>query len=145
MSQDSTRCQQIWLLTSKGHVGTHSQHSKFNMFHLQILVLLTGPTSQLQKAYNNWQLNQEKPKCWHCQGEYYKKDCPTASKPKFPPKYKSTKEKQCNLIKTFHKKFQDRRQINELCTPASYSSEEFNNFISEFKNIMLEDLDDSSA
>ena len=41
--------------------------------------------------------------------------------------------------------FQDRRQINELCTPASDSHEEFNNFIAEFENIMLEDLDDSSA
>ena len=24
---------------------------------------------------------QKKPKCWHCQGEHYKKDCPTAPKP----------------------------------------------------------------
>ena len=88
---------------------------------------------------------QEKCKCWHCQGEHYKKDCPTALKPSSPPKYKSTKEKQCNLIKTFHKKFQDRRQINTLCTPASDSSEECNNFIAEFESIMLEDSDDSSA
>ena len=27
---------------------------------------------------------QEKPKCWHCQGEHYKKDCPTAPKPSSP-------------------------------------------------------------
>ena len=44
---------------------------------------------------------QEKPKCGHCQGEHYKKDCPTAPKQSSPTKYKSTKEKQCNLIKTF--------------------------------------------
>ena len=43
------RMLQIWLLTSNGHVDTHSQHLKFNMFHLQILVLLTGPTSWLQE------------------------------------------------------------------------------------------------
>ena len=64
---------------------------------------------------------------------------------RFLPKYKSTKEKQCNLIKTYRKKFQDRRQINKLCTSASKSSKEFNNFISEFENIMLEDLADPSA
>ena len=43
------------------------------------------------------------------------------------------------------KKCQDRRQINELCTPANDSCKEFNNFISEFKNIMLEDSDDFSV
>ena len=42
-------------------------------------------------------------------------------------------------------KFQDRRQMNEICTTASDSKEEFNNFISEFKNIMLEDSGDSPA
>ena len=62
-----------------------------------------------------------------------------------PPKYRSTREKQHNLIKTYHKKFQDRRQVKKLCTPVNNSGKEFNNFISEFKNIMLEDSDDSSA
>ena len=88
---------------------------------------------------------QEKPKCWHCQGEHYKKDHLTVPKPGSPLKYKFTKEKQCNLIKTYHKRFQDRRQINELCTPAGDSGKEFNNFISEFENIILEDSIDSSA
>ena len=89
---------------------------------------------------------QEKPKCcWHCQGEYYKKDWLTAPKQSSPTKYKSTKEKKHNLIKTFHKKFQDKRQINEISTPTSDSNEEFNNFLSEFENIMLEDSGDSSA
>ena len=88
----------------------------------------------------------DKPKCWHCQGEHYKKDCPTTPKQSSPSKYKSTKEKQHNLIKTFHKKFQDKRQINEISTPASDNCNmEFNNFNSEFENIMLEDSDDSSA
>ena len=27
---------------------------------------------------------QEKPKCWHCQGDHYKKDCQTAPKPSSP-------------------------------------------------------------
>ena len=89
----------------------------------------------------------EKPKCWHHQGEHFKKDCPTAPKQSsLPPKYKSTKEKQHTLIKTFCKKFQDKRQIDKISTPAGDScNEEFSNFISEFENIMLEDSDDFSA
>ena len=82
----------------------------------------------------------DKPKCWHCQGDHPKKDCPTALKQGSPSKYKSTREKQCNLLKTFYKKFQDKRQINKISAPADdNSNEKFNNFISEFKNIMLED------
>ena len=60
-------------------------------------------TRNIQQPSNR----QEKPKCWHCQGEHYKKDCPMAPKPSSPPKYKSTKDKQHNLIKTYDKKFQD--------------------------------------
>ena len=49
-------------------------------------------------------------------------------------------------MKTLCKRFQDRRQINEISTPVDdNSNEEFNNFISEFENIMLKDSDDSSA
>ena len=73
------------------------------------------------------------------------KDCLTAPKPSSPPKYMSTKDKQHNLINTYHKKFQDRRQTNELYTPVGDSSEEFIDFISEFENIMVEDSDDSSV
>ena len=79
-------------------------------------------------------------------GDNFKKDCPTAPKQGSPSKYKSTKEKQHNLIKSFGKTFQDRRQINEISAAADdNSNEEFNNVISEFENIMLEDSDDSSA
>ena len=78
-------------------------------------------------------------------GKTLQKGLPNSPQGKYPTKYKSAKEKQCNLIKMFCKKFQDKRQINEISTPASDSNEEFNNFLSEFKNIMLEDLDDFSA
>ena len=83
---------QIWLLTSKGHIGTHSNHSKFNMFHPQILVLLTGPTGRLQKAYNNCQLDRKNPNIGIARENTTKRNVqhPQA---KFPPKYKSTKEK----------------------------------------------------
>ena len=52
---------QIWLLTSKGHMDTHSQQLKFNMIHPQILVLLTDPTSQLQETYSNPQIDRKNP------------------------------------------------------------------------------------
>ena len=84
------------------------------------------PTKSIQQL-SMWP---DKPKCGHCQGNHFKKNCPTAPKQGFTPKYKSTKEKKHNLIKTFHKMFQDRRQINEICTTADdNSNEEFNNFI----------------
>ena len=97
---------------------------EFNMFHPQILVLLTAD----YKKYATTIKPTGNPKCWHCQGEHYKKDCPTTPKPSSPPKYKSTKEKQDNLIKTYHKKFHNRRQINKLCTPASNPSEGIQQF-----------------
>ena len=47
----------------------------------------------------------EKPKCWHCQGDHYKKDCPTAPKQSLPTKQLLTKDKQHNLIKIFARSF----------------------------------------
>ena len=77
-----------------------------------------------------------------------KKDCPTAPKQGSPqPTYKTTKEKQFNLIKTFCKRFQDRRsQINEISAPSEDDSyDKFNKFFSEFEIMMMEVSDDSSA
>ena len=48
----------------------------------------------------------EKPKCWHCQGDHYRKDCPTAPKQSPPTKQLLTKDKQHNLIKNLCKTFQ---------------------------------------
>ena len=41
-----------------------------------------------QAVYKNTQNTAclEKPKCWHCQGDHYKKDCPTAPKQSPPHK-----------------------------------------------------------
>ena len=40
------------------------------------------PTARNIQQPSNWQ---EKPKCWNCQGEHYKKNYPTAPKPSPPP------------------------------------------------------------
>ena len=88
----SCRMLQIWLLTSKGHVGIHSQHSMFNMFHLQILVPLTGPASHLQKAYNNHQLNWENPNVGIARENTSKRTAPQPLN-KVPPKIQIHKGK----------------------------------------------------
>ena len=56
-------------------------------------------------------LKADKIKCWHCQGDHLKKDCPTAQQQSSSsqPKYHLTKERHHNLIKSFCKKFQDRK------------------------------------
>ena len=41
--------------------GYSLPYLKSNMFHPQILVLLKGPTDQLQKAHNNHQLDRKSP------------------------------------------------------------------------------------
>ena len=47
------------------------------------------PTKSVQESSTQ----PDKPKCWYCQGDHFKKDCPTAPKQCSPqPKYKSTKE-----------------------------------------------------
>ena len=102
------------------------------------------PHSQSMKNTQNT-AHLEKPKCGHCQGDHYKKDCPTAPKQSPPAKQLSTKDKQHNLIKKFCKTFQDHWQISKVYTSTSDNTEDVNNFISEFKNIMLEDSDDSSV
>ena len=95
-------------------------------------------------------LKADKMKCWHCQGNHLKRDCPTtpqqnsSSQPKSYP----GKEKQHNLIKSFYKRFQNRTsQINQ----ATISSED-NNFDNklnqcflEFENMMTKDANDMSS
>ena len=115
-----------------------------NTFQLQILIPLTGPTSHLQKVYNNHQHDQINPNVGIAKRITSKRTVPQPLN-MVPPNYKTTKEKQHNLIKTFCKRFQDRRQINEISTPAEdNSNNEFDKFFSEFENLMMEDSDDSS-
>ena len=102
------------------------------------------PPTKSVKQLSTWP---DKPKCWHCQGDHLKRDCPTAPKQGSPqPKYKTTKEKQRHLIKPFCKRFQDRSQINKISAPSEdHCNDELNKFFSEFKSMMMEDSDDSSA
>ena len=106
------------------------------MFDIQYVSSTNSSSSYMShkpptKGIQQQSTQPDKPKCWHCQGDHFKKDCATAPKQGSPSKYISTKERQCNLIKTFCKKFQDKRQINKISTPTSeICNEEFNTFIS---------------
>ena len=103
------------------------------------------PTKETQQS----NLRLEKLKCWHCQVDHLKKDCPTVnpqskslhSKPQF------YKEKQCKLIRSFQIRFQNKKeQVNKITTASEddSSNDQLNQFFSEFKKLMCEDADDTS-
>ena len=93
-------------------------------------------------------LKHDKLKCWHWQGDHLKKDCPTVphQRNSLPSKPQISKEQQHNFIKSFQKRFQNRRaQVNEITTSEDDSfNDQLNQFFSEFENLMCEDTNDTS-
>ena len=95
-------------------------------------------------------LKADKIKCWHCQGDHLKKDCPTAPQQNSSSQPKSylSKEKQHNLIKSFCKRFQNRTsQVNKdtLSSEDDSFDDKLNQFFSEFENMMIEDAKGMSS
>ena len=78
----------------KGHMGNLYLHSKFNMFHSHILVLLTGPTGQLQKVHNNHWLDKKSPNVGIAKENITKRTVQQSPSKTLHTKSKSTKEKQ---------------------------------------------------
>ena len=102
------------------------------------------------KGIQQSSLKTDKPKCWHCQGNHLKKDCPTTPQQSSSSQTKShfTKERQCNLIKSFCKKFQNRKsQVNKITVSPEDESfdDKLNHFFSEFENLMAIDMDEMST
>ena len=66
------------------HVTSSNNYSSVN-FHRST----KPPTKGIQQL----SVKADKPKCWHCQGDHLKKDCPTAQQQNSPSqsKYKLTK------------------------------------------------------
>ena len=92
----------------------------------------------------------DKMKCWHCQGNHLKKDCPTTPQQNSSSQPKSylSKEKQHNLIKSFHKRFQNKTsQVNEVTISSEDDSfnQKLNQFFSEFEDMMTEDANNTSS
>ena len=95
-------------------------------------------------------LKTDNPKCWHCQGDHLKKICPTTPQQNssLQPKSCLSTKKQHNLIKSFCKRFQDRKsQVNKVTISSEDDSfnDKLNQFFSEFNNLMTKDDDDTSS
>ena len=98
------------------------------------------PTKETQQPHQRL----EKLKCWHCQGNHLKKDCPTVSNQSksLHSKPQINKDKQHKLIRSFQKRFQNKKEnINEITTASDNDSsdDQLNQFFSEFEKLMCED------
>ena len=103
------------------------------------------PTKKAQQPYPRL----EKLKCWHCQGNYLKEDCPTLhhQSKSLQSKPQINKDKQHKLIKSFQKMFQNKKeQVNEIMAVSEddRSNDQLYQFFSEFQKLMCEDADDIS-
>ena len=121
--------------------SSYNKHPSSNLYK---------PTKPPVRETQQSSLKTDKPKCWHCQGDHLKKNCPTAPQQSssLQPKSHLNKEKQCNFIKCFHKRFQDRKsQVNDITISSEDDSfnDKLNQFFSEFKNLMTKDTDDTSS
>ena len=86
----------------------------------------------------------EKLKCWQCQGDHLKKDCPivTSQSKSKHSRLQDYKEKQCKLFKSFQKKILNKKESVNAIAKASdndSSEEHWNQFFSKFKKVMCEE------
>ena len=135
---------------SKGYSLPTSEVNQASSYNNCSSVNSHRSTKEPVKGIQQISLKTDKPKCWHCQGNHLKKDCPTTPQQSSSsqPKYHFTKERQCNLIKSFCNKFQDRKsQINEITVSSENNSfdDKLNQFFLEFENLMAKDTDDMST
>ena len=84
-----------------------NQTSSYNNCNFSYSYRSTKPSAREAQQST---LKADKLKFWHCQGNHLKKDCSTTSQQNssLQSKPKISKEKQCNFIKSFHKRFQDK-------------------------------------
>ena len=108
------------------------------------------PTKPPAREVQQSSFKADKLKCWHCQGDHLKKDCPVTSQQNnsLQSKPHISKEKQRNFIKSFHKRFQDKKsQVNEITKTSEDDSfnDQLNQFFTEFENLMSEDANNMSS
>ena len=104
--------------------STYNNHASVNSYRST-----KPPVTAIQQL----SLKTDKPKYWHCQGNHLKKDCPTTLQQSSSSQTKShfTKERQCNLIKSFYKRFQDgKSQVNEIT--ISSEDDSFDDKLNQF-------------
>ena len=124
------------------HTSVYSNHNSNNSQHYRSSKLPTKETQQPN-------LRLEKLKCWHCQGNHLKKDCPTGcnQSKSLHSKPQINKEKQHKLISSFQKRFQNKKEhVNEITTVFNddSSNDQLSKFFSEFEKLMCEDADEMS-
>ena len=98
------------------HTSSYNNH-KSNQFY-RSSKLSTKETQQPN-------LRLKKMKCWHCQGDHFQLDCTTVShqSSSLQPKIQINKGKQHKLIKSFWKRFQNRKEkVNEITTASESDS-----------------------
>ena len=124
------------------HTSTYSNPTSNNNQHYRSSKLSTRET---------WQPHQklEKFKCWHCQGNHLKKDCPIVSNQSksFHSTPQTNKDKQCKLIRSFQKRFWTKKEnVNKITTTSDDegSNDQLNKFFSEFEKLICEDADEMS-
>ena len=102
---------------------------------------------QTAKETQQSTLKPNKLECWHCQGNHLKKGFPTVPQQRNSIQSipQINKEKQCSFIKSFQKRFQNRRaQVIEITATSEDDSfnNQLNQFFAEFRNLMCEDAND---
>ena len=91
----------------------------------------------------------EKLKCWQCQADHLKKDCPivTNQSRSIHSRLQDNKERQCKLFKSFQKKIPQQKGIVIEIAKASdndSSEQHWNQFLSKFKKLTYEEGGEAS-
>ena len=136
---------QTWQSTSKGQEVTDYHLLKLTILQLiaitiLIIISITGPARYLQKKHRNPTKGLKKLKWWHCQGDHLKNDFPTVPHQSKQVNhcilsFKLIKKKQHKLIRSFQKRFQNKKEpVNKITTAAEddSSNDQLNQFFSEF-------------
>ena len=92
------------------------------------------------KDIQNCHTKPKKFKCWECQGDHLKEDCPMVNTSQGKCKHsrlQDNKERQCKLFKSFQRKFLNKKEsINKIAEASDDDNSEkhWNQFFTELKN-----------
>ena len=75
-------------------------------------------TNKVLKETQHSHAKTEKIKCWECQGDHLKKDCPMAQTSQGKSKhsrFQDHKERQCKILESFQKKSLTKKKVSMSC------------------------------